>query len=444
MRTRIIGLAVWSAVLAIALFGIPLAAAVLQFVVQQERSDLQGYAVAVAVRVSEDVYDYEPIDEIRPPGGTEVTVYDEAGGWLAGARLPANERAVDEALDGRVGWGGDDGRLVVAVPVTQFQEVVGAVQVAVPRGADREDVFPAWAVMALLAVLGVTAAWLVGRRQARRLASPLEDLARTAQRLGDGDFGVRNRQVGIPEIDSVGAALDSTATRLDDLISRERAFSADVSHQLRTPLAGLRLHLEAALERPEEDLRPAIAASLGHADRLAATIDELLALARDRRAADAGPVDLGALLAELSREWRAQLVPRGRRLELTVDPATPRPVASVAAVRQVLAVLVDNATIHGAGTVQVTVREASGAVAIDVADEGRAGGGSGSALSTHRPEQGDGHGRGLSLARRLAEAEGGRLELTQPSPPVFTLLLPAADELHADEVIGTVAGHAGS
>jgi signal transduction histidine kinase len=426
VRTRIIGLAVWSAVLAIALFGVPLAAAVLQYAVQEERSDLQAYAVAVAIRVSEDVYGYEPIDAIHQRGGTEVTVYDDAGGWLAGSRLPAGEPAVDEALSGRVGSGGDDDRLVVAVPVTYDDLVIGAVQVSVPRSAAWKRVLPAWAVMATLAVLGVTAAWLVGRRQARRLASPLEALAGTAQRLGDGDFGVRNRQAGIPEIDSVGAALDTTAARLDDLLTRERAFSADASHQLRTPLAGLRLQLEAALERPEQDPRAAIAASLVHADRLAAIIDELLTLARDHRGTHGEPVHLAELLDELSDEWRDRLVLRGRRLEVTVEPGTPRARASVAAVRQVLAVLVDNATVHGAGTVRVTVREGSGAVAIDVSDEGQGVAGPASVLFTRRPHRRDGHGIGLALARRLAEAAEGRLDLTQPSPPVFTLFLPAA------------------
>jgi signal transduction histidine kinase len=425
VRTRIIGLAVWSSVLAIVLFGVPLAVAVLQYTREDESSDLQRFAVAVAIQVSEDVDDGEPIDDIDGPGGAEVTVFDDDGDWLAGPRFGESGSAVDKALDGRVGTGGDDDRVVVAVPVTHSDEVIGAVQVDAPRSAVWDRVVPVWAAMATLAALAVTAAWLVGRRQARRLARPLEDLAVTAQRLGEGDFSVRSRPGGIREIDSVGAALDTTAVRLDDLLARERAFSADASHQLRTPLAGLRLRLEAALERPGQDPGPAIAASLVHADRLAAIIDELLALARDHQTTQAEPVDLAVLLDELSPEWRGRLSAQGRSLELIAEPGTPDAQASAAAVRQVLAVLVDNATEHGAGTVRVTVREASGAVAVDVADEGP-GVAEPASVFTRRADHLDGHGIGLALARRLAEAEAGRLDLTRPSPPVFTLLLPSA------------------
>jgi signal transduction histidine kinase len=442
MRTRIIGLAVWASVLAIVFFGVPLAVAVHQYAVQHERSDLAGVARAVAITVSGDVYAEEPIDylddldELDDDDPVDVAVYDQDGEWLAGSRADIGGWELYEALDGGFGGGSEDGRLIVAVPVTHSDEVIGAVLTSVPRSHLWIRVLPVWAGMAALAALAVGIVWLVGRRQARRLALPLEDLAVAARRLGDGDFSVRNRPGGVKEIDAVGSALNSTAGRLDDLLARERAFSADASHQLRTPLAGLRLRLEAALEQPDRDLRPAIVASLADADRLEATIEELLALARDTRATPAPAIDLAALLDELSPEWRERLAFQGRNLDLTIEPGTPEVRASGAAVRQVLRILVDNATTHGGGTVAVAVREATGAVAIDVSDEGAGVRQPESVLFSRPVDQRGGHGIGLALARRLAVAEQGRLELMRPSPPIFTLLLPSAPGEPAGEPPG--------
>lgn len=432
VRTRIIGVALLASVLAICLFGVPLGVAVFQFAMQHERGHLVQVASDVAIAVSEDVDDHDPIerDDLQFLGDDgediDAAVYGADGRRLAGTAPGEESGVVHRALDGDVAAGAADGVLVAAVPVTHSDEVIGAVLVATPRSAVLGQVALIWAAMAGLAALAVTIAWLVGRRQARRLARPLEDLENSARRLGDGDFSVRSRKGGIEEIDSVGTALDTTAARLDDLLARERAFSTDASHQLRTPLAGLRLRLEAALEQPDQDPRPAIAASLADADRLQGIIDELLTLARAGQAGQTGPIDLGALLGELSPEWGARLALHGRDLDVSNDYDAPVACASAAAVRQVLGVLVDNAVTHGRGTVTVSVREAAGAVAIDVSDEGSGVPEPESLLFSRQADRRDGHGIGLALARRLAEAEQGRLELTRPSPPVFTLLLPAA------------------
>jgi signal transduction histidine kinase len=439
VRTRIIRLAVWVSVLAIVLFGGPLGVAVFQYFEQAERDELERVTGSIAITVAGDVANDQTIQHVERPGDVEVRVYDETGTQLggtllAGGQAEASDMAsgadapgtaeLQQALAGRVGDGTDGDNLVVGVPVTHSADVVGAVVSTAPRSVVLPTVLGVWCAMAALAVIAVGAAWLVGRGQSRRLAGPLEDLAVAARRLGEGDFSVRARIGGIPEIDAVSAALNFTAARLDGLLARERAFSADASHQLRTPLAGLRLRLEAALEQPGPELRRTVAASLVDADRLNSTIEELLTLARDDHDAPAGALDLAALLTELSPGWSGRLGVEGRELHVRIEPGLPGPLASAAAVRQVLAVLVDNATTHGAGTVTVTMREAPGAVAIDVSDEGLGVPGVEHVLVAGRADQGNGHGIGLALARRLAESQQGRLELTRSLPPVFTLLLP--------------------
>jgi signal transduction histidine kinase len=104
---------------------------------------------------------------------------------------------------------------------------------------------------------------------------------------------------------------------------------------------------------------------------------------------------------------------------------------------------VDNTTIHGKGTVTVAVREAAGAVAVDVCDDGP-GVQDPAGLFAQRADRGDGHGIGLGLARRLAEAEQGRLTLSRAAPPVFTLLLPAeAGTTNAPKAGAAAAGYPG-
>ena len=419
VRTRIIGLAVWAAVLAIALFGIPLAVGVLQYALAQERSELERTANEVAIAVAADVAPGEELKETPEAGAAEVAVYDEHGELVGGTGPDGEPPEVAEALDGGVAVESRDGDLIVAVPVTHDADVIGVARAAVPRSGVLSRVALIWAGMAGLAGLAVGAVWLLARRQASRLARPLEQLAVSAHR-------VRARADDIPEIDAVGAALNNTAVRLDDMLARERAFSADASHQLRTPLAGLRLRLEAALEKPDQDPGPAITASLTDADRLEHTIEELLSLARETSATRGRPVNLRELLGEIERDWHARLEVQGRRLQLNVDPRAPQPQASAPAVRQVLMVLIDNAATHGCGAIAVAVREAADAVAIDVSDEGAGVSKAEPELFARRSATANGHGIGLALARRLAEAEGGRLQLTRPAPPIFTLLLPPA------------------
>src|SRR3712207_5143681 len=302
MRTRIIGVAVLASVLATCLFGGPLAVGVLKYLLRKERGHLVRVANDVAITVAADVYDGVPIgaDDTTDLGedGEHLTaaVFDDNGARLAGTAPVGDADVLAAALDGDIRTGDDSEVLVAAVPVTHGDEVIGAVVVSEPRSDVLTEVTLIWAAMAVLAAAAVTVAWLVGRRQARRLARPLEDLEESARRLGDGDFSVRTRRGGIEEIDAVGAALDATAARLDDLLAGERAFSADVSHQLRTPLAGLRLRLEAAGERTDPAPGAADAATLLDAQRLEAIIHELPALPLAGAGPPAGPEDPGAVV----------------------------------------------------------------------------------------------------------------------------------------------------
>ena len=426
MRRRIVGLSLLAAVLAITLFGVPLAYGVSQYFLGDERNEVERIADVAAVSVAADLVRARPQSDLRSTDGdVSVGLYAVDGPRVGGVGPPRADSVVRRATAGVVASADDvAGELVVAVPVTDGDRVTGVVRAASDYSAVRLRIVSAWGVMLGLAAFAVVVTWLLARRQARRLAAPLESLAETAQRLGDGDFSVRTAASGIPEIDAAGDAVNTTARRIGNLVERERAFSADASHQLRTPLTGLRLELETALELPAEEHRRHMVAAIKAADRLERTIEDLLELARD-----AGPngnvLPIPDLVAEWTAVWGPVLAAQGRRLDVQTDGDLPESGASTAAVRQVVAVLLDNAVTHGAGTVALTVRDAGAALAVEVADEGP-GPADVDGLFRRRTNGMNGHGIGLSLARGLAEAEGGRLGLSRARPPVFTLLLPAA------------------
>jgi signal transduction histidine kinase len=166
------------------------------------------------------------------------------------------------------------------------------------------------------------------------------------------------------------------------------------------------------------------------ADELSRTVDDVLSLTR-AGSEPARPLDLVVLLGEAERRWRGLLAADGRPLRLQViDPPLAR--ASEAAVRQIVDVLIDNAYRHGRGAVVITAREANEAAAIDVQDDGSTMGVD--LLPDGAPDRAWSAGQrlGLALARRLAEAEGGRLLHARTEDRTrLTLLLPPADPLDA-------------
>src|SRR5262249_45568435 len=153
---------------------------------------------------------------------------------------------------------------------------------------------------------------------ARHLTRPVQRLRDAAVRLGEGDFTATAPESGLPELDAVASALSTTGQRLGALVERERAFSADASHQLRTPLASLRLAIESELVQPRADSSLALRDALTDVDRLEATLTHLLALARDKPT-DRRPIDLRLLVDAIDSTWRRRLAPLGRPLRVNVD-----------------------------------------------------------------------------------------------------------------------------
>ncbi len=423
MRRRIVGLAVLAAVLATGLFGVPLAIGAASYYLSDETAELEHLADTAAIQISPDLTRGVMPERLPESDGEAVLgLYARSGARILGNGPDRIEQSLSAALSGTIARGSASGDLLVAVPVMDNREVFAVLRAATARSQVYARTLTTWLLMLGLGGLAVVLTWIVARRQAGRLAGPLESFARTADSLGEGDFSVRSAPTGIAEIDTAGQSLNSTAKRLGTLLARERAFSADASHQLRTPLTGLRLNLETAREAAGNTRvsAQAIDAALVDVDRLERTISDLLSLARP--ATGGQPLHLAALLEEIRADWHVTLAAAGRPLRVVQEPELPATGVQTAAVRQVLTVLLDNAVKHGRGIVTVTARDAGGFLALDVGDEGTGAG----PLQAFDPAVSPGHhGHGLELARSLAEAEGGRL-VTNADSAVFTLLLPAS------------------
>ena len=422
-------------------FGVPLAVVVRQLnhdemiVKLENEATRAALAVPAATKLDRGV----DVDFSRVHNADALGIYDETGRLRFGVGPTRADRVVLSALKGQPARGTHDRDLVVAIPVISNQQVHAVVRAATPTSKLDDRVRSSWLLMVALAAAILVTAAIVASLESRRLSKPVDQLAVAMGRLGSGDFSVRTSRSGVAEIDEAARALDATAERLGELVERERSFSANASHQLRTPLTGIRIQLENALRSEPKDSYEQITDALGAVDRLETTIGDLLKLTR-QQSLTRDSVDLAELITRQHASWQVLATSLGRSLELDLEANLPTVQVSEAAVRQILEVLVSNAFVHGSGVVVVSTAKRIGGVAIDVSDEGP--GLTDAAASvfhnnvdvafpgTMRAVSDAGvHGIGLSLARNLADSAGGRLILRNAGPnPRFSLLLVAPDD----------------
>ncbi|GAA2546188.1 MULTISPECIES: ATP-binding protein [Streptomyces] len=298
------------------------------------------------------------------------------------------------------------------------------VTVQEPRSSVTREVGRTLLIIGLVALLAVIAAVLLALRQANRLASPLTDLAETAERLGSGDPRPRHRRYGVPELDRVADVLDASAERIARMLTAERRLAADASHQLRTPLTALSMRLEEiTLTDDPETVKEEATIALTQVERLTDVVERLLTNSRDPRTGSAVTFDLDDVIQQQLAEWRPAYRSAGRAI-VSSGKRHLQAVGTPGAVAQVLAALIENSLMHGGGTVALRTRVTGNQVVVEVTDEGP---GVPADLGSRIFERAiSGHnstGIGLAVARDLAEADGGRLEMLQAKPAVFGLFL---------------------
>jgi signal transduction histidine kinase len=311
--------------------------------------------------------------------------------------------------------------LVAFEPVGSADSPSGAVAVAASDERVDQRVHDAWLALIALAggVLAVVA--LIGLVAARSVTGPLTQLEGAARRLGGGDLEARApANKGPAEVRALSREFNSMAGQLEDLVTAQRGFVADASHQLRSPLTALRLRLEnitAALPESDAD----VDALLAELDRLSRVVDGLLVLARaEGQRPERAPIDVVAVVVDRSEAWSALAEEAGVTLA-TVLPSQ----ASVFAwlvpghLQQILDNLLANAleATPPGRSVQVSVRSDAGTVEVRVTDEGL---GMGAEEREHAFDRfwrgsssrpGSGSGLGLSIVHQLARASSAEVEL---------------------------------
>ncbi|MFD3313255.1 ATP-binding protein [Streptomyces sp. NPDC058656] len=298
------------------------------------------------------------------------------------------------------------------------------VTVQEPRSAVTREIGRTLLLIAAVALLAVIAAVLLAVRQANRLASPLTDLAETAERLGSGDPRPRHKRYGVPELDRVADVLDGSAERIARMLTAERRLAADASHQLRTPLTALSMRLEEITLTDDPDIvKEEATIALGQVERLTDVVERLLTNSRDPRTGSAVTFDLDEVIKQQLAEWRPAYRNAGRAI-VSSGKHHLQAVGTPGAVAQVLAALIENSLMHGGGTVALRTRVTGNQAVIEVTDEGPGVPADLGARIFERAISGrNSTGIGLAVARDLAEADGGRLEMLQAQPPVFGLFL---------------------
>jgi signal transduction histidine kinase len=368
--------------------------------------------------------------ETEVPAGDASAVISTSGAWVIAAYPLYQETSPD---------GSPTGALVLVRPVAPLNSEIRTL----------------WLILGLIGVVAILAAALIAVWLAQWVNKPLSGLDTAARRLADGDLSVRARDnYGPPELRRLSRTFNTMAGRLETLVHGSRAAIADVSHQLRTPLAALRLRLDfLTADAAESD--PEMAVELTGAQeevaRLSRLVDGLLAVARAENVTpQPRAIDVAAIAEERVAAWNPVAEDRGISLAAVPNALSPSygwgPVLGWIGeghLEQILDNVIANALdaigeqIGGPpGQVTVTAGPSEGGVLVTVADNGPGMGPEDREraflrFTSSSPGAGNGIGGtgiGLAIVHRLVTSNGGTARLTDTPGGGLTVLLefPAA------------------
>jgi two-component system, OmpR family, sensor kinase len=435
-RARLVLAAAYLVATVVIALTVPLALNIDRRATSELESDVVANATILSGRVANQVRlgDTERLAEVLPAAtvgeGARTVVVNNAGALLGDTDAAAQigeQFATDQRPEFAAASAGQidvrerhsdtlgEDLLLVTVPVTDDGRVIGALRVSTPMTEVDASVRSSWLALLLIGIAVVGAGLVLAWILAGSIAGPVEKLRTVAGRLGRGDLAARVEPEGPQELEDLGQSFNRMADALSSNLDAQRDFVANASHQLRTPLTGIKLRLEAI--RAEGGPGAAEAAKAeAELDRLSALVDDLLSLARAAsEEAAAEPVDLGEAIRAAERRWAEPAATAGHHLALA-DGQGGRILAAPADVAHILDNLIENAIRYSPTGAQITVATEPGAFVVSDTGPGippeerervferfyRGAGG----RST-----GPGTGLGLAIVAELAERWGGRVEL---------------------------------
>ena len=308
--------------------------------------------------------------------------------------------------------------MATAVPIVDERPgaqptVVGVVRITQSMAAVNENVRRVTLGVLAIGAGGLLAALILAIALSSSLARPLRRLAEAAQRFGSPDLSVRVGPVSGPtEVTRLAGSFDRMADRVETSARAQEAFVANASHQLRTPLTGMKLRLEGAIADESDDaVRAELIAAEAEVDRLSSLVSRLLALAARQEHGSAERCDLATLARRATERRRdADLTVAGEQAPAVIHPDD---------VEQIIDTLLDNAAVYARGPVEVATGTSDGHAWIAVRDHGP---GMPEAVRERATERfyrspgapPGGSGLGLAIVRELAEGDGGDVSIEMP------------------------------
>ena len=437
LRARLLGAFAYVLLLAIVSFGVPLALSLSARVNAEVRTQAQAQADLVAATAGDLLTParQRALATLAHTAGSSVggrvlivdrngrVLVDSAGPTELGASYLSRPE-IRTALSGRQVQVQRASRtlgqeiLATAVPIIHNGRTAGAVRVTQPIASVHQSVVRAVLAIALIGLVVLALGLVAASLLAGQIGRPLRRLEVVARRVASGGLSARATEEGSTEQRSLSRSFNDMTDRIVRLLSAQRDFVADASHQLRTPLTGLRLRLEEAKALTAgSEASAEIQAAIAEVDRLSHTVDELLLVSRaGERPLSGTTVSLSDLVTEAIARWRAQASARGISLIAARESDPGHAWAARADLERALDALLENAILYSPSGSTVAVATRAGR--IEVRDRGPGIPRSERELVFERFRRGstglagaDGHGLGLPIARELVREWGGEITL---------------------------------